>query len=117
VIYVEKKILTSIGINSYDHDVSVCLLRNGEIAFAIAKERLNRLKNAAGFYQEAVDYCLAAEGIKLDDVDLVVRNCYVLPVDELEQRLTYMEMPLYLPEPERQQAKNIRGSIRSRTRW
>jgi carbamoyltransferase len=95
-----------VGINSYDHDVSVCLLRNGEIAFAISKERITRLKNAAGFYQEAVDYCLAAEGITMADVDLVVRNCYVLPVDELEQRLTYMEMPLYLPEPERQQAKN-----------
>src|SRR5882757_794101 len=95
-----------VGINSYDHDVSVCLLRNGEIAFAIAKERINRLKNAAGFYQQAVDYCLAAEGITLADVDLVVRNSYVLPVDELEKRLTYMEMPLYLPEPERQLARN-----------
>jgi carbamoyltransferase len=99
-----KKNTYIIGINSYDHDVSACLLRNGEIAFAIAKERINRLKNAAGFYQEAVDYCLAAEGITIDDVDLVVRNCYVLPVDELEKRLTYMEMPLYLPEPERRQA-------------
>ena len=101
-----KKNTYIVGINSYDHDVSVCLLRNGEIAFAISKERINRLKNAAGFYQEAVDYCLAAEGITMADVDLVVRNSYVLPVDELEKRLTYMEMPLYLPEPERQQAKN-----------
>ena len=31
-----------VGINAYDHDVSVCLLRNGEVAFAIAKERINR---------------------------------------------------------------------------
>jgi carbamoyltransferase len=95
-----------VGINAYDHDVSACLLRNGEIAFAIAKERINRLKNASGFYHEAVDYCLKAEGITLDDVDLVVRNCYVLPVDELEKRLTYMEMPLYLPAQERELAKN-----------
>src|SRR3954449_6561954 len=70
-----------LGINAYDHDVSACLLRNGEVAFAIAKERINRMKNAAGFYHEAVDYCLKAEGITIDDVDLVVRNCYVLPVD------------------------------------
>ena len=95
-----------VGINAYDHDVSACLLRNGEVAFAIAKERINRMKNAAGFYHEAVDYCLKAEGITIDDVDLVVRNCYVLPVDELEKRLTYMEMPLYLPAPERELAKN-----------
>jgi carbamoyltransferase len=95
-----------IGINAYDHDVSACLLRNGEIAFAIAKERITRLKHASGFYQEVIDYCLDAEGIRLDDVDLVVRNCYVLPVDDLERRLTHMEMPLYLSEPEREQAKH-----------
>jgi carbamoyltransferase len=95
-----------LGINAYDHDVSACLLRNGEIAFAIAKERITRLKHASGFYQEVIDYCLDAEGIRLDDVDLVVRNCYVLPVDDLEQRLIHMEMPLYLSEPEREQAKH-----------
>jgi carbamoyltransferase len=95
-----------LGINAYDHDVSACLLRNGEIAFAILKERITRMKHASGFYQEVVDYCLNAEGITLDDVDLVVRNCYVLPVDDLEQRLTYMEMPFYLPDHEREQAKH-----------
>ena len=70
--------------NTYDHDVSACLLRDGEIAFAIAKERITREKHASGFYQEVVDYCLEAEGISMDDIDLVVRNCYILPVEEME---------------------------------
>ena len=78
-----------LGINAYDHDVSACLLRDGEIAYAIEKERITRQKHAGGFFQSAVDYCLQAEGITLDDVDLVVRNCYVLPVEELEVRLIY----------------------------
>jgi carbamoyltransferase len=78
-----------LGINAYDHDVSACLLRDGEIAFAIEKERITREKHASGFFQEVVDYCLSAEGITLDDVDLVVRNCYVLPVEDLEVRLLY----------------------------
>ena len=78
-----------LGINAYDHDVSACLLRDGAIAYAIEKERITREKHAGGFFQEAVDYCLNAEGITLDDVDLVVRNCYVLPVEELEMRLRY----------------------------
>jgi carbamoyltransferase len=94
-----------LGINAYDHDVSACLLRNGEIAFAILKERLTRMKHASGFYQEVVDYCLDAEGITLNDVDLVVRNCYVLPVDDLEQRLTHMELPFYMAEHEREHAR------------
>ena len=99
-----------LGINAYDHDVSACLLRDGEIACAVEKERITREKHAGGFFQEPVDYCLAAEGITLDDVDLVVRNCYVLPVEELETRLVYQgdmpprereqvsKSPLYLPK-------------------
>ena len=63
-----------LGINAYDHDVSACLLRDGDIAFAIAKERITREKHDTGFYQEVEDYCLSAEGITLDDIDLVVRN-------------------------------------------
>src|SRR5262245_57872771 len=63
-----------LGINAYDHDVSACLLRDGEVAYAIAKERITRQKHASGFYQEVVDYVLDAEGIALRDIDLVVRN-------------------------------------------
>ena len=99
-----------LGINAYDHDVSACLLRDGEIAYAIEKERITRKKHAGGFFQEVVDYCLKAEGITLDDVDLVVRNCYVLPVEDLEVRMIYQgdmnphehdqaaKSPLYLPK-------------------
>jgi carbamoyltransferase len=93
-----------LGINAYDHDVSACLLRDGEIAFAISKERITREKHASGFYQEVVDYCLNAEGIALDDVDLVVRNCYLLPIDEMEKRLVSQEIPVFLRAGERLQA-------------
>ena len=93
-----------LGLNTYDHDVSACLLRDGVIAFAIAKERITREKHASGFYREVIDYCLDAEGITLDDVDLIVRNCYILPVPEMEERLVYQDMPGFLPEHERPEA-------------
>jgi Predicted carbamoyl transferase, NodU family len=93
-----------LGLNTYDHDVSACLLRDGAIAFAIAKERITREKHATGFYKEVIDYCLNAEGITLDDVDLIVRNCYILPVAEMEERLVYQDMPGFLPEHERTEA-------------
>src|SRR5882757_2671939 len=99
-----KQHIYVLGLNTYDHDVSACLLRDGAIVFAIAKERITREKHATGFYQEVIDYCLDAEGITLDDVDLIVRNCYVLPVPELEERLAYQDMPGYLPEHERSEA-------------
>ena len=93
-----------LGINAYDHDVSACLLRGGDIAYAISKERITRRKHAAGFFQEVVDYCLAAEGIALDDVDLVVRNCYILPIEDLEMRLLSIGVPEILDDKERSQA-------------
>jgi len=93
-----------LGINAYDHDTSACLLRDGEIVAAIAKERLTRIKHDSGFYAEAVDYCLEAAGIELDRVDLVVRNTYVLPVPELERRLSHEVRPYYLTRRERRQA-------------
>ncbi len=101
-----KKHTYVLGLNTYDHDVSACLLRDGEIAFAIAKERITREKHASGFYKEVIDYCLNAEGITLDDVDLVVRNCYILPVPEMEDRLMYQDLPGFLPEYERADAKS-----------
>ena len=90
-----------LGLNTYDHDVSACLLRDGAIAFAISKERITREKHASGFHQEVIEYCLKAEGITLDDVDLVVRNCYILPVGEMEDRLVYQDMPGFLPFADR----------------
>jgi carbamoyltransferase len=93
-----------LGINAYDHDASACLLRNGEIVVAVSKERVTRIKHDAGFYQEVVDYCLKAAGIELERVDLVVRNCYVLPVREMERRLVHYQARKYLTPREREQA-------------
>ena len=42
--FMSKKHVYVLGINAYDHDVSACLLRDGEIAFAISKERITRKK-------------------------------------------------------------------------
>ena len=93
-----------LGINAYDHDVSACLLRDGEIAYAIAKERITREKHDRGFYDEVVNYCLSAEGISLDDIGLVVRNCYILPVHEIERRLLHQFAPFLFSREERAQA-------------
>jgi carbamoyltransferase len=93
-----------LGVNAYDHDVSACLLRDGVIAFAIAKERITREKHASGFYKDVIDYCLKAEGISIADIDLIVRNCYILPVEEMEKRLVHQDMPVFLDAGERMQA-------------
>ncbi|MBU2532362.1 MAG: carbamoyltransferase, partial [Alphaproteobacteria bacterium] len=97
-----------LGINAYDHDVSACLVRDGAIVSAITKERITRQKHDTGFFQEVVDYVLDHEGITLDDIELVVRNCYVLPVADLEERLKYEDVPEFMNMEERRLAASSR---------
>lgn len=87
-----------LGINAYDHDASACLLRNGELGWAIAKERITRDKHDGGFYKEPVEYCLNAEGVSIDDIDLVVRNCYILPPTEMERRMLHQPLRYFTPD-------------------
>jgi carbamoyltransferase len=62
-----------LGIN-LSHDASACLLKNGKICVAIEKERITRVKHDFGNDKLAVQYCLDAEGITIDDLSLVVQN-------------------------------------------
>lgn len=55
------------------HNGSAVLLKDGQICFAIEKERLSRVKHDGGNDTLAIQYCLDAEGITLKDVALVVQ--------------------------------------------
>ncbi len=55
------------------HDGSAVLLKNGSVCVAIEKERLSRIKHDGGNDTLAIQYCLDAEGIQLEDVSLVVQ--------------------------------------------
>jgi predicted NodU family carbamoyl transferase len=56
------------------HDGSACLLKDGEICVAIEKERITRKKHDGMNDTVAIQYCLDAAGIRINDVDLVVQN-------------------------------------------
>jgi predicted NodU family carbamoyl transferase len=56
------------------HDGSACLLKDGKIVYAIEKERVTRVKHDGFNDREAIKYCLEAEGITIDDLNLVVQN-------------------------------------------
>jgi predicted NodU family carbamoyl transferase len=55
-------------------DGSACLLKDGKIKYAIEKERVTRLKHDGLNDVAAINYCLNAEGITLNDLDLIVQN-------------------------------------------
>lgn len=81
-----------LGVN-FSHDRSACLLEDGRIITAVAEERLDRIKRSEGcLYVRgqkggrtmpnfAISYCLEAAGIGIDDLDLMVIDHALTPVD------------------------------------
>src|SRR5512140_1939599 len=60
-----------LGINMFHADASAAIVQDGEIIFAIAEERLNRIKHFGGFPRLAIQACLDAAGTTIDEVDHV----------------------------------------------
>src|SRR6266852_3112328 len=60
-----------LGLNMFHADASAAIVQDGKVLFAIAEERLNRVKHYAGFPALAIQACLAAAGAKISDVDHV----------------------------------------------
>src|SRR5271157_3807229 len=74
-----------LGISAFYHDSAAALVRDGEIVAAAQEERFTRKKHDSGFPRNAVDYCLAQDGIRLKDVDRVV--FYEKPLIKFERLL------------------------------
>jgi carbamoyltransferase len=78
-----------LGISAYYHDSAACLLRDGEIVAAAQEERFTRKKGDAAFPRQAVAYCLAKAGIRVDDLAYV--GFYDKPLLKFERILeTYL---------------------------
>jgi len=62
----------TLGVNySQMHDSSACIVRDGELLFAVAEERLSRTKHDARFPQLAIQACLDFAKVRASDVDEV----------------------------------------------
>jgi carbamoyltransferase len=64
--------MIALGINySQMHDSAACLVRDGEVVFAVAEERISRAKHDARFPQNAIRACLDFARVKAEQVDEV----------------------------------------------
>jgi carbamoyltransferase len=64
--------MLTIGINySQMHDSSACIVRDGELLFAVAEERISRLKHDAGFPKLAIQACLDFANVTVEQIDEV----------------------------------------------
>src|SRR5260370_34293525 len=64
--------MITLGINyTRMHDSSACVVRDGELLFAVAEERLSRLKHDAQFPRLAIQSCLDFAGVRAEQLDEV----------------------------------------------
>src|SRR5271166_3524012 len=67
--------MITLGINySQMHDSSACIARNGEVLFAVAEERLSRVKHDSRFPALAIRACFDFSGIHPEDLDFVCQG-------------------------------------------
>jgi len=57
-----------LGLNINHADSSACIIKNGELLFAIEEERINRIKHWAGLPMESINLCLSYTGISITEV-------------------------------------------------
>ena len=60
-----------LGISSYAHEASCSLIKDGEIKVVLEEERLNREKHTWKYPQNAIEQCLAREGITIHDIERI----------------------------------------------
>ena len=64
--------MLTLGINySQMHDSSACIIRDGELLFAVAEERISRVKHDAGFPKLAIQVCLDFAKVPAAQIDEV----------------------------------------------
>jgi carbamoyltransferase len=64
--------MITLGINyNKTHDSAACIVRDGEVVFAVAEERLSRIKHDASFPQMAIQACLDFADVRGDELDEV----------------------------------------------
>lgn len=85
----EGRRMNILGISAFYHDSAAALVRDGEIIAAAQEERFSRKKHDASFPANAIEYCLEAAGINIEDVEFVV--FYDKPLLKFERLLeTYL---------------------------
>jgi carbamoyltransferase len=67
--------MISLGFNySQMHDSSACVARDGELLFAVAEERISRIKHDAGFPHNAIRACLEFAKVRPDQLDFICQG-------------------------------------------
>lgn len=77
-----------LGVNAFHADSSACIIKDGEILFAIEEERINRIKHWSGFPTKSIEACLNFTDISMDEIDFITFNTD--PKFNLKKKIFYV---------------------------
>lgn len=60
-----------LGIQTFSHDTSAAIVRDGRLLYAVEEERLNREKHTSAFPTKSIEACLRHAKIGMSDVDII----------------------------------------------
>ncbi|MGM0650406.1 MAG: carbamoyltransferase family protein [Bacteroidota bacterium] len=60
-----------LGISSYYHDSSACIISDGKLVAAVQEERFDRIKNSSELPVQSINFCVQKANIGFSDIDLV----------------------------------------------
>ena len=75
--------MKTLGISSFYHDSSACLVINEKIIAAAAEERFSGIKHDNTFPHQAIEFCLNEAGLAINELDSVV--FYEKPIWKFER--------------------------------
>ncbi len=104
--------LNILGINAYHADAAACIIKNGELVFAVEEERLNRIKHWAGFPGLAINACLDSAKLTLADVDVIAFNSN--PYANLPKKIAYTLKNQRSPEFVKSRISNTRARLNAK---
>jgi carbamoyltransferase len=71
----DTRLVITIGFNySQMHDSSACIARDGELLFAVAEERISRIKHDAAFPHRAIRACLDFAKVRPNQLDYICQG-------------------------------------------
>lgn len=76
-----------LGINYFFHDTSACIVKDGELLFAIEEERLSRQKHTWDFPSRAIARCFAETGIQPQHIDHIAVS--IRPTKDWQRKVWY----------------------------
>ncbi|MGM4954190.1 carbamoyltransferase family protein [Bradyrhizobium barranii] len=83
--------------NTFLHDGAAVLVKDGRVIAAVEEERLNRIKHSNKLPSSAIEYCLAAAGVELRDVDRIAFYATEAYCNAMLERLFISQPEISIP--------------------